>query len=94
MPRTLKAIAALKIVLELLVDARADVHFQAELEEILSYLPLERQPGARRRLWETALQHSPFNHVAQIRKAKPSFIARQIATKQLPVHPSTSDDSR
>jgi hypothetical protein len=47
--------------------------------------------SARRRLWEIALKPGPFDRLWQIRKAKPDFIAGQNRTKQVPVHPSTSE---
>ena len=62
------------------------------MDEILSYLPPDRQPGAQRRLWEITLKHGPFDCVLQIRKAKSGFIARQNRTRQLPVHPSNTEE--
>jgi hypothetical protein len=55
-------------------------------------MPARRQDG-RRRLWEIALKHRPFNRVWQIREARPGFIARQNRTKQVPVHSSTSEEA-
>jgi hypothetical protein len=92
LPHTLMVVACLKVVLEVLVDAYADVCFQAEMDEILSFLAPHDRAAARQRLWEIAVLHSPLNRVSQLRKAKPDFIARQTATPQLPVHPSTSED--
>jgi len=92
-PRTLKAIACLNIVFELLEDTHADVCFHAEMDEILSHLPPDRRPGVQRRLWEIALKHGPFNRVLQIRKARSDFIAGQNRVRQLPVHPSTSEEA-
>jgi hypothetical protein len=48
----------LHIVLGLLVDALAEAHFQAELHEILFYLPPQKRSIAHRQLWERALQLS------------------------------------
>lgn len=91
-PRTLKALQALKIILEVLVDAHADVYFRAEMQEILSYMPPERQANAERRLWEFALKHTAVNRVYELRKAKPRFIAGDESNPQLPVHDATSEE--
>ncbi|MGD2079344.1 MAG: hypothetical protein PVH18_13250 [Chloroflexota bacterium] len=93
LPRTLKAIACLKIVFECLEEAHADVCFHADMDEILSSLPPERRPGAQRRLWQIALKHGPFDRAWQIRKAKPGIIAGQNRTKQVPVHSPTSEEA-
>ena len=93
LPRTLKAIGSLKIVLDVLLDAHAEAHFHAEMEEILAHLPPERRPGVQRRLWEIGLRRDPLNRVLQIRKARRDINAGPAANPQLPVHPSTSEQA-
>ena len=86
-PRTLKALVSLRSILDPLIDFHAEVHFRADVEELLSHAAPESAANIQRRIWEAAVHHRPFESVVNIRKSKARLIDEKNPPNQLPVPP-------